>query len=144
MGNRASLLLTKPFTIKLGCCSGPEQTNARTEKYMESSGLSDICVESEVLGKTNVMNTLKGTPVELWPLFLTWAKENAKDLGGSLKDLTQRLAEGYSTGQNEDRFDAYVALTESLSKFPDSLRILVQHTRVTRLSTNGGVGGHPS
>ena len=103
-----------------------------TEKYMESSGLSDICVESEVLGKTNVMNTLKGTPVELWPLFLTWAKENAKDLGGSLKDLTQRLAEGYSTGQNEDRFDAYVALTESLSKFPDSLRILVQHTRVTR------------
>ena len=41
------------------------------EKYMESSVLSDICVESEVLGKTTVMNILKGTPVELWPLFLT-------------------------------------------------------------------------
>jgi len=59
------------------------------EKYMESSVLSDICVESEVLGKTTVMNILKGTPVELWPLFLTWAKENAKDLGGSLKGLTK-------------------------------------------------------
>lgn len=99
-------------------------------KYVESSGLSDIWVESEVFGETTAMNVVKGKVWNrvvrahklsyealwrvLWPLFLAWAQENGKDLDGSLGDLTQKLAEGFSNRKNEERDVAFETLMETL------------------------------
>ncbi|KAL9979291.1 hypothetical protein ACROYT_G016935 [Oculina patagonica] len=104
-------------------------------KYMESSGLSDIWVESEVFEDSTALNVLKGKVWNrvirahklsyealwrvLWPLFLAWSQENGKNLDGSLEVLGRKLAEGFSTGTNEERDAAYASLMEALTRIPE-------------------------
>lgn len=120
-------------------------------KYMESSGLSDIWVESEVFEESTALNVMKGkvwnrvirahklSYKALWrvlcPLFLAWSQENGKDLDGSLEVLGRKSAEGFSTRKNEERDAAYASLMEAL--YLISLRSLKQRTQTMQLSVSG-------
>ena len=87
-------------------------------KYVESSGISDMWVESEVFGETTAENIVKGKHWNrvarahklsyealwraLWPLLLTWAHDNGEPVNeSSLEEIARRLANEFSTRSDD-------------------------------------------
>jgi hypothetical protein len=77
-------------------------------KYLASSGICDMWVESEIFGETTADNIMKGKLWNrvirahklsyealwriLWPLLLQWAHDNGEHVDGLLDELANRLA----------------------------------------------------
>ena len=87
-------------------------------KYVESSGISHMWVESEVFGEATAENTAKGKHWNrvarahklgydalwrvLWPLLLTWAHDNGEPVDeSSLEEMARRLANEFSTKSDD-------------------------------------------
>ena len=81
-------------------------------QFLESSGISDIWVESEIFGETTAGNILRGKLWNrvirahkltykalwrvLWPIVVAWARDGGHDDEGELAALPAKLAAGFS------------------------------------------------
>ncbi|CAH3020104.1 unnamed protein product, partial [Porites evermanni] len=81
-------------------------------QFLESSGISDIWVESEIFGETTAGNILRGKLWNrvirahkltyealwrvLWPIIVAWARDGGHDDEGELAALPAKLAAGFS------------------------------------------------
>lgn len=108
-------------------------------KFLESSGISDMWVESEVFGETTAGNILKGKLWNrvirahklsyealwrvLWPILLSWAKDEGKDPDGKLADLPAKFASGFTATDDKSSttvdFPAYKLAMDEMGHVVD-------------------------
>lgn len=107
-------------------------------KFMQSSGLSDIWCESEVLGESTATNVLHGKLWNrvirthkltyealwriLWPLMTEWFKTNSSALVGSLNEYSEKLigAGLHNDGEYQDALSKMNPLMEIIQEFDSS------------------------
>ena len=108
----------KDVIIILGGFHTQMNFSKATGKYVESSGIPDMWVESEVFGEATAQNIVKGKHWNrvarahkisyealwrvLWPLLLTWAHDNGEPVDeSSLEEMARRLANEFSTRSDD-------------------------------------------
>jgi len=126
-------------------------------QFLESSGISDIWVESEIFGETTAGNILRGklwnrvirahklTYEALWrvlrPIIVAWARDGGHDDEGELAALPAKLAAGFSLdekGLTAIDSPVYRHAVNEMGHVLTSLLSLMRRTNITQRFVTGG------